>query len=204
MTVGAGIAVQDGSLLALAAKVLREVRGNVLVTPAAGGGLTNGAFLGVRSAPAASRSIFPVGKLRYVCAVRTIQIHFPPFPCNANSDMFLSLPLAMPSDGRCCCCCRDQRFVCTFRFKMWWMTQRMGSAGRDIPSETQFLLVEVSGGGEQPAVVYTVFLPVLEGSFRAVLQGNADDELEICLESGKQHKNIFSGLANVYCIVLYF
>jgi raffinose synthase len=107
----------------------------------------------------------------------------------------------MPSDGRCCC--RDQRFVCTFRFKMWWMTQRMGSAGRDIPSETQFLLVEVSGGGEQPAVVYTVFLPVLEGSFRAVLQGNADDELEICLESGKQHKNIFSGLANVYCIVLY-
>lgn len=150
MTVGAGIAVQDGSLLALGAKVLREVRGNVLVTPAAGGGLTNGAFLGVRSAPAASRSIFPVGKLR------------------------------------------DQRFVCTFRFKMWWMTQRMGSAGRDIPSETQFLLVEGSGGGEQP-VVYTVFLPVLEGSFRAVLQGNADDELEICLESGDPDVESFQG-----------
>jgi raffinose synthase len=33
--------------------------------------------------------------------------------------------------------------------------------------------------------VYTVFLPMLEGSFRAVLQGNEDDELEICLESGK-------------------
>ncbi|NP_001105775.2 alkaline alpha galactosidase 3 [Zea mays] len=150
MTVGAGIAVQDGSLLALGAKVLREVRGNVLVTPAAGGGLTNGAFLGVRSAPAASRSIFPVGKLR------------------------------------------DQRFVCTFRFKMWWMTQRMGSAGRDIPSETQFLLVEGSGGGEQP-VVYTVFLPVLEGSFRAVLQGNAADELEICLESGDPDVESFQG-----------
>ncbi|PWZ53375.1 putative galactinol--sucrose galactosyltransferase 1 [Zea mays] len=150
MTVGAGIAVQDGSLLALGAKVLREVRGNVLVTPAAGGGLTNGAFLGVRSSPAASRSIFPVGKLR------------------------------------------DQRFVCTFRFKMWWMTQRMGSAGRDIPSETQFLLVEGSGGGEQP-VVYTVFLPVLEGSFRAVLQGNADDELEICLESGDPDVESFQG-----------
>nr|AAQ07253.1 alkaline alpha galactosidase 3 [Zea mays] len=150
MTVGAGIAVQDGSLLALGAKVLREVRGNVLVTPAAGGGLTNGAFLGVRSAPAASRSIFPVGKLR------------------------------------------DQRFVCTFRFKMWWMTQRMGSASRDIPSETQFLLVERSGGGEQP-VVYTVFLPVLEGSFRAVLQGNAADELEICLESGDPDVESFQG-----------
>jgi hypothetical protein len=70
MTVGAGISVQDGSLLALGAEVLREVRPNVLVTPAAGGGLTNGAFLGVRSAPAGSRSVFPVGKLRYVIKSR--------------------------------------------------------------------------------------------------------------------------------------
>ncbi|CAD6246167.1 unnamed protein product [Miscanthus lutarioriparius] len=158
MTVGAGIAVQDGSLLALGAKVLREVRPNVLVTPAAGGGLTNGAFLGVRSAPAGSRSVFPVGKLR------------------------------------------DQRFMCTFRFKMWWMTQRMGSSGRDIPFETQFLIVEGTDGlqstgdgtGERP-VVYTVFLPILEGSFRAVLQGNADDELEICLESGDPDVESFEG-----------
>ncbi|EES15448.1 probable galactinol--sucrose galactosyltransferase 1 isoform X2 [Sorghum bicolor] len=158
MTVGAGIAVQDGSLLALGAKVLREVRPNVLVTPAAGGGLTNGAFLGVRSAPAGSRSVFPVGKLR------------------------------------------DQRFMCTFRFKMWWMTQRMGSSGRDIPFETQFLIVEGTDGlqstgdgtGEQP-VVYTIFLPILEGSFRAVLQGNADDELEICLESGDPDVESFEG-----------
>ena len=51
--------------------------------------------------------------------------------------------------------------------------------------ETQFLIVKGSWlTGEQP-VVYTIFLPILEGSFRAVLQGNADDELEICLESGK-------------------
>ncbi|TVU05380.1 hypothetical protein EJB05_48539 [Eragrostis curvula] len=63
MTVGAGVAVQDGSLVALGRKVLTDVRRNVLVTPAAGGGLTNGAFLGVRSAPAGSRSVFPVGKL---------------------------------------------------------------------------------------------------------------------------------------------
>lgn len=80
--------------------------------------------------------------------------------------------------------------MCTFRFKMWWMTQRMGSSGRDVPVETQFMLVEAAGAGagdEEPssaAPVYTVFLPILEGSFRAVLQGNADDELEICLESG--------------------
>jgi raffinose synthase len=65
MTVGAGIAVrEDGSLAALGATVLTEVRGNVLVTPAPGGGVLDGAFLGVRSAPAACRSVFPVGKLR--------------------------------------------------------------------------------------------------------------------------------------------
>ncbi|CAL5001462.1 unnamed protein product [Urochloa decumbens] len=162
MTVGAGIAVQDGSLVALGAKILREVRGNVLVTPASGGGLTNGAFLGVRSAPAGSRSIFPVGKLR------------------------------------------DLRFMCTFRFKMWWMTQRMGSSGRDIPFETQFLIVEGTDGSqltgdstEQP-VVYTVFLPILEGPFRAVLQGNSDDELEICLESGDPDVESFEGTHLVF------
>ncbi|GJN15859.1 hypothetical protein PR202_gb02803 [Eleusine coracana subsp. coracana] len=142
MTVGAGVAVQDGSLVALGRRILTDVRRNVLVTPAAGGGLTNGAFLGVQSAPAGSRSVFPVGKLR------------------------------------------DLRFMCTFRFKMWWMTQRMGSSGRDIPFETQFLIVEgvdesrFAGDGAEQSVVYTVFLPILEGSFRAVLQGNADDELE--------------------------
>ncbi|PUZ52033.1 hypothetical protein GQ55_6G238200 [Panicum hallii var. hallii] len=94
--------------------------------------------------------------------------------------------------------------MCTFRFKMWWMTQRMGSSGRDIPFETQFLVVEGTNGAqfagdstEQP-VVYTVFLPILEGSFRAVLQGNADDELEICLESGDPDVESFEGTHLVF------
>lgn len=64
----------------------------------------------------------------------------------------------------------------------------MGSSGRDIPVETQFLIVEAAdgadGAGDEQSAVYTVFLPILEGSFRAVLQGNENDELEICLESG--------------------
>ena len=100
---------------------------------------------------------------------------------------------------------RDLRFMCCFRFKLWWMTQRMGSCGRDIPSETQFLLVEsedsrviVSNLGEaeekenenekeeeKRKMIYTVFLPLLEGSFRASLQGDADDHLQLCLESGE-------------------
>ncbi|KAF2307911.1 hypothetical protein GH714_033321 [Hevea brasiliensis] len=40
------------------------------------------------------------------------------------------------------------RFMCCFRFKLWWMTQRMGICGKDIPLETQFMLVESRDGGE--------------------------------------------------------
>ncbi|KAJ4832878.1 flavodoxin-like fold protein [Turnera subulata] len=87
---------------------------------------------------------------------------------------------------------RGLRFMCVFRFKLWWMTQRMGTCGQDIPYETQFLIVEVRNGsnllgrsgGAHPTALYAVFLPILEDDFRAVLQGNERNELEICLESG--------------------
>lgn len=79
--------------------------------------------------------------------------------------------------------------MCVFRFKLWWMTQRMGTNGKEIPCETQFLIVEANQGsdlvGTDQSASYVVFLPILEGDFRAVLQGNVVDELEICLESGK-------------------
>ncbi|KAL7189782.1 hypothetical protein ACSBR1_039421 [Camellia fascicularis] len=88
---------------------------------------------------------------------------------------------------------RDVRFLACFRFKLWWMAQRMGDQGREIPLETQFLLLETKdgshlesdGGNQNDQIVYTVFLPLIEGPFRACLQGNdARDELELCLESG--------------------
>lgn len=80
--------------------------------------------------------------------------------------------------------------MCCFRFKLWWMTQRMGTCGKDIPFETQFMLIEskeTTEGGEQEdaPTVYTVLLPLLEGQFRAVLQGNDKNEIEICVESGE-------------------
>ncbi|KAL0428557.1 UNVERIFIED_CONTAM: putative galactinol--sucrose galactosyltransferase 2 [Sesamum latifolium] len=88
----------------------------------------------------------------------------------------------------------DVRFMCLFRFKLWWMTQRMGTCGRDIPLETQFMLVESKDSSESEhedsPTIYTVFLPLLEGQFRAVLQGNEKNELEICLESGFMHSMI--------------
>ncbi|KAG0459428.1 hypothetical protein HPP92_022556 [Vanilla planifolia] len=81
---------------------------------------------------------------------------------------------------------------------MWWMTQWMGSNGKDVPFETQFLIVEKNDGVcrdgaiSNPAI-YTVFLPILEGDFRAVLQGNDSDEIEICLESGDPAIQSFEG-----------
>ncbi|EMS45158.1 hypothetical protein TRIUR3_24629 [Triticum urartu] len=42
---------------------------------------------------------------------------------------------------------RGVRFMACFRFKMWWMAQRMGDKGGDVPHETQFLLVESRGPG---------------------------------------------------------
>lgn len=66
MTVGAGISVGDGNLMVLGKKVLSQVHENVLVTPASGGSLINGAFIGVSSDQKGSRRVFPIGKLEYV------------------------------------------------------------------------------------------------------------------------------------------
>ncbi|KHG13163.1 putative galactinol--sucrose galactosyltransferase 1 -like protein [Gossypium arboreum] len=154
MTVGAGICVSDnGKLMVLGNCVLHDVPDNIVVLPASGDALADGAFIGVFSDKTGCRRVFPVGKLQGL------------------------------------------RFMCVFRFKMWWMTQRMGTCGQDIPFETQFLIVEArdcSGNGDDSAV-YVVFLPILEGDFRAVLQGNERNELEICLESGDPAVDEFEG-----------
>ncbi|GLT79529.1 hypothetical protein SLA2020_510140 [Shorea laevis] len=157
MTVGAGICVSDGRLMVLGNCILHDVYDNIVVAPDSGGGLANGAFIGVASDQMGCRRVFPVGKLEGL------------------------------------------RFMCVFRFKMWWMTQRMGNCGQDIPFETQFLIVEARDGShfdegsEQQSSLYAVFLPLLEGNFRAVLQGNERNEIEICLESGDPAVDKFEG-----------
>ncbi|KAF8708535.1 hypothetical protein HU200_029901 [Digitaria exilis] len=95
---------------------------------------------------------------------------------------------------------RDLRFMCCFRFKLWWMTQRMGTSGRDVPLETQFMLLESRPGGDDDGgePVYLVMLPLLEGQFRAALQGNERDELEITFESGDKAVQTAQGTYMVY------
>lgn len=66
MTVGAGITLSDGNLTVLGTPVLSDVHNNITVTPAPGGGVMNGAFIGVQSDQTGCRRVFPVGKLMYV------------------------------------------------------------------------------------------------------------------------------------------
>ncbi|KAK1272858.1 putative galactinol--sucrose galactosyltransferase 2 [Acorus gramineus] len=79
--------------------------------------------------------------------------------------------------------CRNYRLLSLFRFKIWWMVPQMGKSGRDVPVETQMLLLEAKDEFES-STYYILFLPVLDGNFRSSLQGKSTDELEFCIESG--------------------
>nr|KYP62801.1 putative glycosyltransferase At1g55740 family [Cajanus cajan] len=83
---------------------------------------------------------------------------------------------------------QDVRLLCLYRFKIWWMIPRVGNSGRDIPIETQMLLLEAREGIDSKStkehISYIIFLPVLDGEFRSSLQGNSFNELELCVESG--------------------
>ncbi|ONI08184.1 hypothetical protein PRUPE_5G162400 [Prunus persica] len=77
-------------------------------------------------------------------------------------------------------------------FKLWWMIPSFGDSGCEVPAETQMLLLEtrekstVQNGLSEPTTensLYILLLSVLDGPFRASLQGNTVNELEFCIES---------------------
>ncbi|PNT61306.1 probable galactinol--sucrose galactosyltransferase 2 [Brachypodium distachyon] len=75
------------------------------------------------------------------------------------------------------------RWLSLFRLKIWWMTPKTGAGAAGVPAETQMLLLESRNGAEGEAV-YALMLPVLDGDFRASLQGSTENELQFCFESG--------------------
>ncbi|XP_021749756.1 probable galactinol--sucrose galactosyltransferase 2 [Chenopodium quinoa] len=84
-------------------------------------------------------------------------------------------------------------FLSLFRFKIWWMIPRVGHSGSEVPVETQMLLLEAKEESDlldketetnTDSTFYILVLPVLEGAFRASLQGTKTNELEFCVESG--------------------
>lgn len=75
------------------------------------------------------------------------------------------------------------------------MIPRVGNSGSEIPVETQMLLLEAreksalhddedSSDAAAENTFYILLLPVLDGQFRATLQGTSENELQFCIESG--------------------
>ncbi|PON72347.1 Glycosyl hydrolase [Parasponia andersonii] len=95
-------------------------------------------------------------------------------------------------------------------FKMWWMIPSFGESGCDVPTETQMLLLEAREASEDSDVpvgisesktgktFYLVVLPVLDGNFRATLQGTTVNELEFCAESGDPNVQTYRVLEAVF------
>ncbi|ESW22928.1 hypothetical protein PHAVU_004G007100 [Phaseolus vulgaris] len=76
---------------------------------------------------------------------------------------------------------KNINFSSIFRFKVWWTTLWTGCNGGDLETETQFLMLEP--GSDRP---YVLFLPIVEGPFRASLQPGSDDNISVCVESGSR------------------
>ncbi|XP_066343088.1 probable galactinol--sucrose galactosyltransferase 2 [Miscanthus floridulus] len=81
------------------------------------------------------------------------------------------------------------RWLSLFRFKIWWMMPATGAGAAAVPAETQMLLLEStsevgSAAATEHGSLYALMLPVLDGGFRASLQGSPEDELQFCFESG--------------------
>lgn len=105
----------------------------------------------------------------------------------------------------------DWKFVCLFIAKIWWMIPRVGNSGRDIPKETQMLLLEV---GEEAALgivdedtplepstenkFYVLVLPILDGAFRTTLQGSPQNDLQFRYESGAPEVETSQALEGVF------
>jgi hypothetical protein len=82
------------------------------------------------------------------------------------------------------------RWLSLFRFKIWWMMPATGVGAAAVPAETQMLLLEStieagSAAATERGSLYALMLPVLDGGFRASLQGSPEDELQFCFESGE-------------------
>ncbi|KAF7099696.1 hypothetical protein CFC21_101300 [Triticum aestivum] len=188
MTIESSVRLAGGELSVGGRTVLSGVPDAVSASPAAARGPVDGVFLGADLAGPASRHVVSLGAMR--CVRSPARLTRSRRTRRGSVCLFgkvsIGIDLIRFSVG---VCRRGVRFMACFRFKMWWMAQRMGDKGGDVPHETQFLLVESRApgtGGEEEETSYVVFLPLVEGAFRASLQGGGagGDELQLCVESG--------------------
>ena len=84
------------------------------------------------------------------------------------------------------------RLVACARLTRYWMGPAFGKSAKDIPLDTQFLLVEVQEGGP-----YALVLPLLDGDFRTSLVGSRKNEI-VCHQESGDEKVKTSGTRAVY------
>jgi raffinose synthase len=82
-----------------------------------------------------------------------------------------------------------RRFTACHRYEPFWMKPRAGTLLSEVPSESQFLLVELEGGG------WLAWVPLLDEPFRFSLRGHPDGRLELLAETGDPHLAGYGGLA---------
>ena len=73
------------------------------------------------------------------------------------------------------------RLLACARVTRYWMGPAFGDSAKDVPLDTQFLLLEVEEG------MYAILLPLLDGDFRASLSGNRANEIICHQESGDEN-----------------
>jgi len=70
-----------------------------------------------------------------------------------------------------------ERFTLCHRYEPFWMTPKVGTQAHEIPPETQYLLAKRESD-------YLLMIPLIDGVFRASLEGDAEDWLYLVAESG--------------------
>ena len=73
-----------------------------------------------------------------------------------------------------------RRLTFGHRYEPFWMKAAAGTKGGDVLPETQHLLVERESGDT------VLFAPLIDGPFRAALQGTGEHGLELVAETGDQ------------------
>ncbi len=71
-----------------------------------------------------------------------------------------------------------RRFTLCHRYEPYWMKPKAGTQNKEVPSETQFMLAELTNGN------WLLCVPLLDDPFRFSLRGRDDQQLELLAETG--------------------
>lgn len=78
-----------------------------------------------------------------------------------------------------------RRLLACARVNRYWMGPAFGTSAKDIPLDTQFLLVELAENGP-----YALILPLVDAGFRATLQASDKSKLKVICYSESGDKSV--------------